>query len=667
MGMSSNTADASNQSINLSQDPGAITIPANAANDGFVVGDLIFSDVLNSSYINLNGCIPALALATGAGSQVLYQPAATTTNSTTATGARLKLDDGSGYIVAMAANNAVAGLWAVEVRRFDTQGKVIADIVLELRTGIGSSVVAPTNFCLTQLANGMLVLSDTGTDGAGSGSALWVMSPLLNVLYSTFTAAPINWLQELPNSKLAAFTTVSVIIIDCATTGFTTTTPITGLGDITYQTGAAAYDHAADYNRRGANGNAALAPISISSGGFGVICRLGTSGPNWVYNYARINSDGTVRGSTVQLASFINHAVGTVTWARAPQSGNICWAERTTGSGDLGYYGVVSDSGTILKASTQLPAGMATIQQDINITVDSGGSFLISTLDYTSWVCKGLYVDAAGVTKSGWPKTLYSVAGAGGDFVAFYTLSTMIVVLYSATVSNTNARVAYNTILLDGTVGTSKSFGPIQSATSGNATPYSAAAVKNDKIYGVATSKSSGGAPAWGLFSIDSTGVCLASGTSVSTAAMGSDVAARPRVVFEPNGQNFLAILTGYLVVCSLTLEQRSSVQNSLLQGSFTRYFIDAYALHGFQCYGPTASSSPGAGGCAFSIKYKPTTLVGVCSTAGAAGAQFSGKTKGVYNTTFVGSQTFDQSAASPPGNVGSVNSGLVILKGLAA
>jgi hypothetical protein len=595
------------------------------ATDAFSKGDLAFMDYQTNTINNLKNDLVSLALTAGptAAAFGTGQAGATAMQGTT-----VDLPDGT-FIVA-AASIAGGTTGTVTVTRYDLRGAILNRIVVE--TGVGGI----GSLAMTLLTTGHIALTYTVSAVGG----IWnILSQSLQTVYrGSSIGNGCHYIQETNDggffglhatgiTKVNADGTTSTIALDVGTPALQNESQDNQA--MAYSTRCVSYE-----NKK---------PISISSGGYGVVFCNSTS-----VNLVRLNADGTQRGATVILGTWASQLPASILAAQAA-NGNICWA--ATFTSNVGKYGIVADDGSIIKATTDFPVALgSTGSQRAKLLANAAGDFLLTSADSSGTInLNALQMTSAGVNRATCPKTLAPFSG-NADHLAL-RLSTGIAHIFYSNVGY-NQKTVF--VANDGTVGPVRS---LWAFGGGNNYIKVSAIVFNDKIYGVATA-GNGGNCDMAIFTIDNTGAvdAVPQYTGVTIPMSGGSDATKPWVLMDPSNKYFNVVATGIVATYDLN---KKTIQT----------YIGGSALGGVKCkargysivmHQPLDGSIMGVS----FLKIKSTVLLGVCADAAAADSKVTVNTKGLFFTPYKANRTFDTSGNNPPGNSGFISNGLINLKG---
>lgn len=609
------------------------------ASDVFAKNDPVFVDWKTGEVINMANSLNMGVLTAGPALTAFPMEPVTNAGATYATNARAA--DGSVYIFSATVGGYTANTLSkfLVVNKYSDQGVLLGKVVVQPLPS--SSTVGGSFLTCAVLSNGNVAVTyATGADTAPAVKAWAILSPTLQILYSgTSTSYPNFHAYHLQPTANGGFLSCHQSGIDfVSATGVLTelvNIPASGNGVMVF----GAQDELNDNGIKSDSGACPDAknrkPIAISGGGFGYVYANGTSA-----YYAQVNADGTLRGSVSLIYSFPNGTGPTDIRVAVSTNGNIMWT--IYGDGGTTGFGIVSDSGVIIKAGATITNFS---RVSLKLLADANGNFTLFTYSGTAWYLR--YMSQTGLDLFGSPILLMTTASnvakvaklSSGTVLAFGVTNTVFVMF----------------VTLAGVVKTRSI--PLNTSQSG---PGLGLVVTNDNVYGVCGA-GAGGSADLAAFSVNTAGQLLVSaplmGVALTPAAM--------RVLLNSAGTHLLAIVpdaaTGNLVVtyelATLRLVQSYSV---------TYNIIPTHILgvgKGLLCSAYAASTA------AHSVLIKPnsTVLVGVAAEGADKGDPLPVNTQGVFALSPKWArvaETFNHSTNSPPGNAGALSNGLISLKG---
>lgn len=642
-GKSFSSGNSSNGSV-----PSQLTLTAPEA---FTKGDPVFMDWKTGILNNLNDTVASAALASG--------PAITNYTAPEygfqggGHGNALILPDGS-MVVLVITSSGNTGSAAVSLHKYSAKGVLINKGVVANYGSAGSDC---TNPILALLKNGNIGVC---FNGAAPVSTWAIMSPNLQRI-ATGNTSGAGATMHIQATNNGGFLLLSSIGLDFVSATGSVTNIITVSGDAT----AFASQDELTCNQL-VNDNAGsptridYRPANISNGGFGYFI-AGTT----ALNYVQVNADGTRRVNPIVLTP-LTTASTQIKFA-VSSTGSIAWA--ITPSTTNGFFGVISDAGLVLRAAT---SAVSTAAQTLRLIADAAGGFLMFYQGAgTAWFCR--YLTANGADVAGFPKA--AVVGTTQDTsqANVYKLSTGTVLICSFMTSPYVYQYVFISLAGVITIGT-----VYDSGATGYGSQAMAALVVNDTVYGVAHSGNSAvsnGRPELVVFSIDKTGTAVVSSAflGLGTASNGGFITTQPmRLLLDKSGTQLYAIGLAYpsggtivtLDLVSLTALQMLSVPNYGLANGRIRSIGKGLMFLG-TAYSNFGLVTPPIFG--MYVKPKSTVLIGVTAADADKGDPLVIETKGLFSLSEAWAKTaqlFDQSTNVPPGNAGSMNSGLINLKG---
>lgn len=609
--------------------PTQVTITASEA---FTQNDPVFIDWKTGDNVNLNLAPIAAALASGPSGAVLATdfPAATFRFGASAVGA-----DGS-LLVLAGASNFVSNITTsmIMAYKFNAKGALLS------KTSILPLIADKAAGGLTAitLSNGNFAVAYAyGVSTTPTQNNWVILSPALKVLYTgsiggVYGLGPSLHMQPTTNGGFLNLTAQGVTFVSAAGV----MTPIYRFdGNSYFATQTELNSNGQVQESSASSGLVNYQPVPLSGGGYGYFIASTTNG----LLHVQVNADGTARGAAINL----NSVAGTLPEVQVARSstGNILWIVTT---GNNAQYGVISDSGAIVKASAALPVWTANYA--LGCIPDVNGNFLITAGASDSY--KMLYLTSTGATLAGSATTIYANSGSLGAFFNMSKLTTGTVVVFGVQYDFYSAFIS-----LTGAVTVT----PIWKSTVGASFSKSATMIANDTVYGFYTAGAT--LPEMVVFSVSNTGSVNITPTFLAVAIVGSELL---RVILDPSGKWFY-ICTGNLVITFdiTTLTMIQSYTASLTY-SHVRFFGNGLLYSNVaSAYGRESTVSCGY------LKLRPTVLLGVAANTVAAGEALVVNTKGMFTVSPAwkyAAQLFDQSANTPPGNAGYINNSVISLKG---
>lgn len=653
---------------------GAVTQVRAVAPERFDAGELVFMDWKTGDLKNLSG-VPAAA-ALGAGPQALplnyvdFPTSAMGSGRAVANG--IVLDDGSLVIFAgMTSVNGSPQYTMMTAFKYSVKGVLLGKT--QMLPFKSDSYGGITKVACAILSNGNIAASCT----AGGVNSWWIFSPSLQIIANgNFTGGTSGFgaqhLQPTSNGGFVAFCSGGIDTVSAA--GVLTNVVSIAQGYLAWQDELNCNMLNADVPQSAMTmgvGPRNYAPAKISNGGFGYIY--------WIANticYAQINSDGTKRAEPL-LLSALSGTVSSYFKFAMSSGGNICYA--ATGVTAAGVYGVVSEAGVILKANT--PLDNASRACPVFVVSDSAGGFSIVVNSSIDSGAGNTYLKI--ITATGADSGAVKLLGPSAyDRTIVLKLSTGTVVIWGNAQGAYLYQYAFVTPAGVAKIGTLVNFG------GGNSVQVGAALVKDDKVYGAATTGASTGTgiPEVIAFSISNAGNISSQQYFLGiTAAGATSGSVGMRVVLDYTGRYMHAIYSnnGYSAIVGVELSTLYMVSSfipgysyltnktiSLMTCSFRSFgqsFVAVDSDRSFP-YGDVNTGNAYTMNMAMAIKPSPTVLLGTCIGAVEKGDTLTYGTKGVFAVSSAWKQTvvtFDQSANTPPGNAGSLNNGIINLKGL--
>lgn len=672
MGRSLNLAtnQVTSSTTSVGGDPSSI-VSVTAA-DGFNTGDPVFMTTDTGEVLNLNTIPAALALAAGRADDAWTNPTAGNSG-LYGTSTSIQLADGS-IVVGSAVTGNGTPTYCVELHKYNTSGAIT---VSKQYTPLTSDVSATAGYpiLMALLSNGNIGFIYTA--GINTLQANWVIvnPTTLDVLYSGSNTAATTannstnfYLQPTNEGGFVYFNATGFYRV----TGAGVHSTLTTAAGLPFHNNTGGNLASSLYSSNAGTSTVATQPMSISSGGFGWIA---TNGTNVVY--VRVNADGSLRGTTTIVATYTSDVGGGLfnggyyskvfgTYARAT-GGNIAWIYGgTTGS----KWGIIDDTGATVLASTALTALPDVNEVErMNVCNDNNGCFMIS-YHSTSTTLGINYVSSTGTPKATWPKSLSTYDGATvyGSRVWMIPSSVGMYLIAPSSANQAQYSVVTNAGAMTVTAANLPTQGNVQYPA-----VYMAFNLVSDNLY-ILQHYFNGGAGGPGTTS------CLVkldtSGTMSTSFARDSSTA-----TFNQNStfcQWFNSAVVGddlifgggqYVRVYSLStlLVKQAITVSSFWNGLGHRHLVYP-GRHIIISLTGTGGGSLNGGLTAkviARVKYNPTVLLGVATIPAAAGSKVTVGTKGIFNTTWSVAQTFDQSAANPKGNKGSIAGSVMSLVGL--
>lgn len=409
--------------------------------------------------------------------------------------------------------------------------------------------------------------------------------------------------------------------------------------------------------------------FGISSGGYGLIESVNGN----AVSYYQFNADGTARGTVTTLLTGLTSisklaiAVG--------GSGNICWMHQHGGGVS---WGIVSDSGTIVKAATLIASSDTTAVSGSNslmrLIADANGDFFMVWPSSSMATFNNNYVTAsAGTSKSGFPRSDVNSTSPLNCKSMLYRLSTGIVHIMPG-LSAGGGGWALNVSMWSNT-GTS-----IANRKNIVSTPQvgyfltntSAFTTFNDTLYGFVPANSQTIRQDTGYF------VKIDNAANVSYAICTNTVPNDVLVTIYVDANDIIAQIGTYIFrarTSDLQILNSYQFTTHTYPGTITARFIlnkvgNVYVI----TYNTTAAeyTSTGVGGLwntgAYKVKAERSNLVGVAAANSVAGGPVLVQTKGHASTSWNGygqTAVFDQTANNPAGQKGTLSSGFITLGGI--
>jgi hypothetical protein len=653
---------------------GLVTQVRAVAPERFDAGELVFMDWKTSDLKNLSGVPAAAALGAGPQSTLLthvdFPTGVAGSGLCSANG--LVLDDGSLVIFSGATSANGSPQWSMMTAfKYSPKGVLLSKTLMSALKGDATSLVSLVT-CVV-LSNGNIAASCTSYGAA----RWWIFSPSLQIIATGQSSGGtsgfgIQHLQPLNNGGFAAFGPGGIDTVSAD--GVLVNTVAIAQGYLAWQDEQNCNITNADVPQSvgvGGVGPRNYAPAKISNGGFGYVY--------WVANtvcYAQINADGTKRAEPL-LLSALTGTPGSYFKFAVSTAGNICYA--VTGVTAAGVYGVVSEAGVILKASTAL--ANASRACPVYVVADAAGGFAVVVNSSVDSAAGSMYLKA--LTAAGADSGATKLLGASAyDRTVVLRLSTGTVVLWG----NAQGNYTYQYALVT-PAGVVKS-GVLYNFGGGNSWQAAAAFVKDDKVYGALTSGASlgSGIPELVSFSITNAAVVTTQQYYLGvTNAGGSSSYVAVRIVLDYTGR-YMHVFYGTTQGVAIVVVELSSLYmmnvylpaipgmaNGRFNALTTRLRSFGQAILAIDAdrtfpYGDNVNGGAYTLNMALVLKPQPTVLLGVNLVAVEKGDQMAFGTKGVFAVSPAWKQTvvnFDQSANTPPGNAGSLNNGIINLKGL--
>lgn len=397
--------------------------------------------------------------------------------------------------------------------------------------------------------------------------------------------------------------------------------------------------------------------FGISSGGFGSVTAI--SGGS--IRYDRFNSDGTVRGSTT-IATGVTGANKTI--MAQGTSGNIFWAAHHSGGVT---WGIISDAGATVKAATLIATadtvGISTYH--LHCIKDANGDFYFTWGSSTGTVLNSNYVGATtGTAKAGFPRTNATLAGPGNRL---YRLSTGIFNVMGRTTNMADTK--YSFILNDGTLFLNDITLRDCEDNTYSTTGLIAATVYNDKVFMWNPNTPATTGDFTGVLTVIGSGGIVVSGYVTTNYSGATDVTP---VIYVDDIDIKVFIGNGVLRFRTSDYSPLGGQNLGLTQYPTTgasRFVVvkvgKTYVLtHSCVAQPWVTSANPWA--TANILGAEKRSFLGIAVTDSNAGGPVAVMVKGTAQSTWSSvTATFDQTAATPPGNKGAVLGKVAILKGL--
>lgn len=659
MGRFLNSANFGTLTPNASGSSSMVTL---TGRDAFARGDIVFIDVASGAAVNMN--TTAATNAAAAGFSATTQPAFNPFGTRASCSASVQLADGSYVIFSMAVNSTTDTNQRILVHKYNKNGVLSPGCprAFVVSVGAGSQYM----LMATLLTSGNIALAYSVT----TVGTVIIFTPNGDFIASNGTSAisQLYAIQATSDGGLLAVGDRGVMKI--SSTGAVTT-------PVTWTTGISQADNLTAGNVANAryvnnwsvmgSGIEDLRFFSISSGGWGILVSIN----NIVQlNYVQFNADGSLRANTAVATGYTNLASPRFAVGASGNIGYIFLASTGT------TWGIISDSGTVVKAPT-LIASSDTQASGISghkIISDSSGDFLYTWTQSTGTSLGSDYVAAAtGTTKSGnFPRGV--PLGATGDSkeggllfklstgVGYFAQSNATTLMYSF-FNNTGTSVVAEKPFF--TVSSSNTLVRLINGIS--------AVVFNDNLYFAVV-----GSPS--LTGDVNLLVGRISNTGVMTLAQCVDIMStnsRPLIMVEANE---ITVLSGQNIK-RLRTSDLSQIGPASLISNWNGYGIGGTGIPlnvtRMTKYGKNLVLTYSLGGASsfaqssnyiepfVQIKPEDTRLIGVALADSVAGGKVEVQTKGSANCTWSWSGSFDQTAATPPGNKGSVNQQVIHLAGV--
>jgi hypothetical protein len=660
-GSSTGTTSGSSSNVSITSVGGAQTQLAVTANAPFELNDLVFVDWKTGAIVNQSNMPPKAALATGPTLQAFFYddfPGATANS----VGSLTQIGpDGSMYLLASGYSGSGPYRRSITLYKYNSRGVVQAKGQV-FNVSNDNSVAILVNSCSFSLLSNGNILVTWLTGQNVSTISFSILNPSLRAIYSGTIAGAsgvgvgigVFHIQPTSNGGAILFTGNG---IDYVSATGVTSRPVTSL-----LSALAWHNHLKDAN---APYDTYAKPVPVKSGTAGAFGYVFTSssGSGGCY-YAVIEADGSLRGAVVTLIAAVYQQLCI---AVSPTTNNIMWSNYISG-----YYGVVSDAGVVVKASSALTNANTTI--GIRLSSDAGGNFLIVSCNLSDYKWYLRYMTPAGVDVSA-ASPLVSLGSNVGPYnapvVAKLTTGTVYLLpcstntswAYYAFVNNAGVVVKLELLLNFGYSGGGTGLG-------------FSVTVFNDMVYGAASVGLTSSPVDLLTFTISNTGVTVLSGDAMNaiTGRGTIDVSYPIRSFVDETGKYLYFVCTtvssSYLVVITYDLNLNflsytnfNTVTQAFYNSSNIRVFAQGLLLSGASGYNDASS----LGTLAVYLKPKTTILLGVAANAAAEGGALVVNTKGVFPVSSPWKavfQTFDASANVPAGNSGFMSSGFINLKG---
>jgi hypothetical protein len=630
------------------------------ANAPFELNDLVYVDWKTGAIVNQSGMPPKAALATGPSLQTfLYDdfPGATANS----VGSISQIGpDGSMYLLGSGFSGSGPYRRSIILYKYNARGILQSKgQVFNVSNDISVAILVNTcSFAL--LSNGNILV--TWLTGSNTSTISWsILNTSLRTIYSgTIVAAAgagvgggVAHIQPTNNGGAILFSSNGIDYISAVGV---TSRPVTSL-----LSALAWHNHLKDAN---APYDTYAKPVPVKSGTAGAFGYVYTSssGSGGCY-YAVIEADGSLRGAVVTLIAAVYQQMCI---AVSPTTNNIMWSNYISG-----YYGVVSDSGVVVKASSALINANTTI--GIRLSSDAGGNFLIvscSLADY-KWYLR--YMTPAGVDVSQ-ASVIASLGSNVGPYSAPVVAKLTTGTVYLLPGSTNTSWVYYAFVNNAGVIAKQELL--LNFGYSGGGTGLAfTVTVYNDTVYGLASVGLTTSPVDVLTFTISNAGVTTLSGDATNGIIGRStiDVGYPIRSFIDETGKYLYFVCTvsassTVVITYDLNLNFLSysifgTVSQTFFNSSTIRVFAQGLLFSGASGY----SDASTVGTLAVFIKPKTTILLGVAANAAAEGGALAVNTKGVFpvpaswKAVF---QTFDASANTPAGNSGFIASGFINLKG---
>lgn len=641
---------------------GAQTQLSVTANAPFELNDLVFVDWKTGAILNQNTMPPGAALTAGP-AQVNFNFIDYPVTAANIASAGCQIGpDGSLYLLGSGYSGNSPYRRTIVLYKYSSRGILQAKGVV-YHIGSTSSGILNNSAGFALLSNGNILV--TYMDIVSSTVIQYaILSPALRTIYSgsivAAAGAPAVGTSHIQPTSTGGAILVTTNGIEFISAIGVASRPVTHLNIVMgFQ----------DYLKDGsATPDSYSRPVAVKSGTPGAFGYLYTStaGNNVGCYYAVIEADGSQRGLLVTLTASAN----TMRFAVSVTNNNVMWVNQVSGS-----FGVINDSGSIVKAATPI-TNYGAYSYGIRLSSDAGGNFLLLTLNTSDYKWYLRYMSAAGVDLF----ASFVLANLNGNTPAYTPL---IAKLSTGTVfilPCTQSGMIYNYALVSnaGVVlaqGVLLNFGSV-----GNGNQYATVTVLNDVVYGAATTSAGAGPTDVMVFTVSNTGAVVSVGDAMDSIAGRGQIGGSGgmRSFFDESGKYLyivasaqsgdVGIVLTYDINLNLSTYTRlSTMTGGQLASSTVRVFGQGLLFAG-STYAQDVSGSVALGPIGVYFKTKPTALLGVAANAVAEGGALVVNTKGIYACSpswKFATQNFDHSANVPPGNAGSVNSNFINLKGL--
>jgi hypothetical protein len=622
--------------------------------DAFAKGDLVFLDYSLGTVVNRNNAAIPDILTAGSSGLIVQHPVQAGSNSSA--NAAVVLPDGSQAIFTISYNNN--DLYTrLTSHLYDAVGNLVVT-----KNRILGSASSPNDFPIMAVhcpasPNRIWVM----TKSAGTTVSAYMMDEKLNLQLTVVVEANSMPHAFAPCTDGGVLTSTANGVYKISTTGTITThssTVTSGSLSLWTNGGDCAKQINTGFSQQYYPFLGPIGFFSISTAGWGLF-RLGST----AITYLRFNADGTLRGTTtvasgLTTASKLDYAVGA--------SGNIFWM---VGSSTGTTWGIISDSGTVVKAATLKASSdpfTSLYPFHTNVIPDVNGDFFFTWSSSSGTVLNMDYVGGTtGTSKGSYPQTTTTIAtNFGGNklfrlstgIIHFWNTGTPNVSTYSmAFISNAGAAPVLNGQ-------------PILPNSDLSAMLTFSATVFNDELYcfqpNAATAPSD---PACYLFKVLNTGKV---GSINHVAGNVSTYQVMPVLTVDATEIRAHAGASVWRFKTSdLTLLNQYEIGGLWTSSGNCNLKLSKFGdvVYEVNCVIGGAYSTIGSTPWNIYLRANPkrTVLLGVAASSSLAGSPVLVQTRGLAVTNVKGAASFNQLSNVPSGNKGTLSGTVIALEGI--